>query len=369
MNLILRLLTVRRKRRKRVRLKFTPTSDIAKSISQSALLLLFLFGLHIGFMMNFESLSFGDSLWLTLTTATTVGYGDVSATTTPGRIATIVLIYIGGIYVLSKVAGDYFDYRADVRDKKTKGHWKWKMNNHIIILNTPTHSGKRYLQRLIKQFRNSSHYEDTPIYILTCDFPNGLPNYITELQNVVHYTGDPSDPELLSVVGAHNARDIIVLSTNEHDEAADGRTFDILHRLKELDSQANILAECVVDTNRERLQKAGAHIVIRPIRAYPEMIVRAFVTPGSELIIENMFNSDDDEYRRYDVEIKNTLWSEIVTRLITNDAGIVVAYIDLHTQKMVYNPSASSVPDISALITICKEDNMFSNHDIKALGF
>ncbi|VAW51851.1 hypothetical protein MNBD_GAMMA06-2060 [hydrothermal vent metagenome] len=369
MKLILHLLTDKRKKRKRVRLKFTPTGNIAKSISQSAFLLLILLSLHTGFMMKLESLSFGDSLWLTLTTATTVGYGDISASTTWGRIATIVLIYIGGIYVFSKVIGDYFDYRVDVRDKKTKGHWKWKMNNHIVILNTPTNSGERYLQRLIKQFRRSSHYEDTPIYILTRDFPNGLPNCLIDLQNVVHYTGDPSDPKLLAVVGAHNACDIIVLSGNEHDEAADGHTFDILHRLKELNTHANVLAECVVDSNRERLQKAGANIVIRPIRAYPEMIVRAFATPGSELIIENMFNSDDDEYRRYDVEIKNTAWSEVVTRLISNDAGIAVAYIDLNTQKMVYNPAANSVPDICALITICKEDNAFSHHDVKALGF
>jgi len=320
-------------------------------------------------MMFFESLSLGDSLWLTLTTATTVGYGDVSAATTPGRIATVILIYGGGIYVLSKVAGDYFDYRIDVRDKKIKGLWKWNMNNHIVILNTPAHSGKHYLQRLIEQFRLSSYYEDTPIYILTRDFPDGLPHYLVDLQNVVHYTGDPGDPELLKLVGIHNARDIIVLSKNENDEAADGRTFDILHRLKELTTQANVLAECVIDANRERLKSAGANIVIRPMRAYPEMIVRAFVTPGSELIIENMFNSEDDEYRRYDIDIKDTPWSEIVTRLVTHDAGIAVAYIDSHTQKMVYNPSAGSVPDICALIAICKEDTAFSDNDMKALGF
>ena len=37
------------------------------------------------------------------------------------------------------------------------------------------------------------------------------------------------------------------------------------------------------------------------------MIVRAFDAPGSERIIENMFNSEGDEYRRYDVEISNKI--------------------------------------------------------------
>ncbi len=319
-------------------------------------------------MMGFESLSLGDSIWLTLTTATTVGYGDLSATTAQGRIATIILLYIGGIYILSKVVGDYFDYRLEIRDRKIKGHWKWDMNNHIVILNTPSNSGVRYLQRLIKQFRLTPQYEETPIYILTRDFPNGLPNFLIELENVVHYTGDSSNPDCLLDVDVDKAQDIIVLSKNEHDEGSDSRTFDILHRLKELKTEANILAECVIDKNRQRLQCAGANVVIRPIRAYPEMIVRAFVTPGSEAIIENMFNSDGDEYRRYDVDIKNIPWCEVVSRLITHDAGIAVAYIDSHTQKMVYNPPANSSPDICALITICKEDNRFSNNDVKALG-
>ena len=353
--------------KRRGRLKHLSNQNLAHTIITSTLLLSVLFGLHIGFMMHYEGLSFGDAIWLTLTTATTVGYGDMSAATTEGRFATVLLIYLGGIFVLARVVGDYFDYRLSVREKKIKGQWRWDMSDHIVILNTPSHSGERYLQRLIKQFRASIHYKDTPIYLLTRHFPNGLPTFITELDNVVHYNGNPGNPEDLAAVCVDQASDVIVLSKDEHDESSDGRTFDILHRLKELKIDANILAECVIDSNRKRLQDAGAHVLIRPIRAYPEMIVRAFDAPGSEQIIENMFNSDDDEYRRYDVEITNVSWCDLVTRLVTNNAGIAVAYIDKHTNEMVYNPAANSIPDIQALITICKDDNIFSNEDVRAL--
>jgi voltage-gated potassium channel len=318
-------------------------------------------------MMHYEGLSLGDATWLTFTTATTVGYGDISANTTQGRLATIILIYLGGIFILAKVVGDYFDYRLAVRDRKTKGYWRWDMKRHIIILNSPSHSGERYLQRLIKQFRTSVHYKDTVIYLLTRQFPQGLPDFITQLDNVVHYNGDPSNPEDLAAVCAAQARDIIVLAKDENDESSDGRTFDILHRLQDLQVEASILAECVEDTNRKRLEDAGASIVIRPIRAYPEMIVRAFDAPGSERIIENMFNSENDEYRRYDVEISNMAWCDVVTRLITHDAGIAVAYIDRHSHEMVYNPPAHAKPDIQALITISKDNNMHSNDDVKKL--
>jgi len=353
--------------KKRSRVGHSVQHNLIHSIINSSLLLTLVFALHIGLMMFYEGLGLGDAAWLTFTTATTVGYGDISASTTQGRFATVFLIYLGGIFILAKVVGDYFDYRLAVRDKKTKGYWSWNMHNHIVILNSPTHSGERYLQRLIKQFRASAHYNDTVIYLLTRQFPQGLPEFITQLDNVVHYSGDPSNPQDLAAVCVEKANDIIVLAKDENDESSDGRTFDILHRLKDLKVDATVLAECVDDTNRKRLEDAGANIVIRPIRAYPEMIVRAFDAPGSERIIENMFNSEDDEYRRYDVDISDMSWCDIVTRLIKQDVGIAVAYIDCHSNEMVYNPPAHSKPDIQALITISKDNNMHSNDDVKEL--
>ncbi len=351
----------------RARLNNNVRYNLILSIVKSCLILTILFGLHIGFMLYYEGLSLADATWLTFTTATTVGYGDFSAATTQGRLATILLIYLGGIFILAKVVGDYFDYRLVVRDKKIKGLWSWKMNDHIVILNTPTYSGERYLQRLIKQFRTSAHYADTPIYLLTRQFQNGLPNFITQFDNVVHYNGNSSNPHDLETVCVAKARGIIILTKDENDENSDGRTFDILHRLKDLNVNASILAECVEDSNRKRLERAGANVVIRPIRAYPEMIVRAFDAPGSERIIENMFNSEGDEYRRYDVEVNNITWRDTVTRLITHDAGIAVAYIDKDTKEMVYNPPANTMPHIEALITISKGDCTFSSKDVKTL--
>lgn len=353
--------------RRQGRLRHGAQHNLIHSIIKSCLLLTTLFVLHIAFMMHYEELSLGDAIWLTFTTATTVGYGDISATTTQGRLATVLLLYLGGIFILAKVAGDYFDYRLDVRDKKTRGQWDWNMNNHIVILNTPSHSGERYLQRLIKQFRASANYKDTPVYILTEQFKNGLPRFISQLNNVVHYDGNSSNPHDLEAVCVDSASDIIVLAKDENDDNSDGRTFDVLHRLKDLNINACVLAECVEDSNRKRLEDAGADIVIRPIRAYPEMIVRAFDAPGSERIIENMFNSECDQYRRYDVDISGMSWRDVATRLISNDVGIAVAYIDKDTNEMVYNPSASAMPKIQALITISKENSPYSNDDVKAM--
>ena len=38
---------------------------------------------------------FGDSLWWALATVTTVGYGDISATTPAGRVVGVLLMFAG----------------------------------------------------------------------------------------------------------------------------------------------------------------------------------------------------------------------------------------------------------------------------------
>jgi len=345
--------------RRRRRLKNIAVSgmQIRSSLKQSLVFLSVIFTLHVCAMLYYEGMSFHDALWLTLTTATTVGYGDVSAATVYGRAATVLLLYVGGIFVLAKSAGDYFDYRSAQRDKKIKGYWRWDLSEHIVIMNTPMNKGEQYLVRLIQQFRASEKFRETPIQILTSEFPNGLPESIKKLTGVVHYQGRADDVNKVRAVNVDAATAIVVLAKNENDIYSDGRTFDILHRLAEIGVKNTILAECSDDSNRERLLAAGASTVIRPIRAYPEMIVRALVAPGSELIIENMFTSHRDEYVRYNTNINNMPWAQVVCTLVKDDLGTAIAYIDKQTAELNCNPPANTLINASAIFMMVRDQH------------
>lgn len=48
-----------------------------------------------GAIMYFEGMSFPDAIWWSFVTATTVGYGDLSPTTTAGRIVAALLMLVG----------------------------------------------------------------------------------------------------------------------------------------------------------------------------------------------------------------------------------------------------------------------------------
>lgn len=61
-------------------------------------------------MMFAEKMTFGDSLWWSIVTCTTVGYGDISPTTSIGRILAVILMTfgIGLIGMLTGAITTYF---------------------------------------------------------------------------------------------------------------------------------------------------------------------------------------------------------------------------------------------------------------------
>lgn len=114
MNILYRFISWRRN----IRLSFEE-DVIKRSVIRSAVLLLGIIIAHVYLMTRFEAFNWQDALWLTLTTLSTTGYGDISATTLAGKTATALLLYLGGIFILAKAAGDYFEYRANIRAKNS----------------------------------------------------------------------------------------------------------------------------------------------------------------------------------------------------------------------------------------------------------
>ncbi len=333
------------------------------SIFKSFAFLLIILISHALLMTRFEGLSWGDAIWLTLTTATTVGYGDISAVTTEGRWTTALLLYCGGIFVLANFAGEYLEARNERKSRKIKGQWNWNMKNHIVIINTPAHGGDRFFKMLIKQIRNDGHYADIPIQIMTRQYPGALPRELRDL-GVIHYHGAPDVDESFQMVNITHAKHIIVLSKNEHESLSDALSYDIIARLADLNlDKKRVIVECVEDSNRARFHRLGFHTVIRPIRAYPEVLVRTLVAPGSEQLLEELFTHSGTHPRRYPVEIDNTSWSDIVVRIMQAGYGTALSYIN-QAGEAITNPDADAQVTTRALIIMVNAKTLPKNKDI-----
>ncbi len=301
-------------------------TNIRRSVIRSALLLLGFAALHVAAMVWLEQMALWHALWLTMTTLTTVGYGDVSASTPAGQAATMLLMFICGITLMTFLISDYVDFRIARRERIRTGHWDWNMADHILIINSPKYNREAYFQRMIMQIRESDEYHDTPIQLLNDDFPDGLPDSLRQL-GVVHTTGLASWPEDLKRAGAERASHIVVLARDEYSADSDSYTFDVAYRLFELHLGHLTIVECVEDSNRSRLRNLQIKTVLRPIRSYPEIIVRAMVAPGVELVIEDMFTHADDHPVRFPVWLEGERWADVVNAVVQANLGTPLAYV------------------------------------------
>jgi len=350
------------KRRRYLKYAKLLEKNILFKLGRLLLLLIALILIHSLAMVHFENLSLGDALWVSVTTVTTVGYGDFSAVSWQGRVFTTVCLYIFGISLLAQLAAEFIEYRIQKSEDKQHGNWIWKnMNKHILIINTPDENTDSYLDRLIRHIRATPALEQHPIQILTRKYPDGLPHSLSQ-QGVVHFNGVAEDNANLEAVNVSNAAFIVILAKNAGDPMSDSLTYDILSRIQEINSQATVAAECSIDSNRRRFTKAGADIILRPIRAYPELLVRSLVAPGTETVMENLFTHEESHMLRIDADFSDIQWKTIVTIFMDNDFGMPLAYID--NQGVHSNPQPKQLCSGTGIISLVREEQAISTEQV-----
>ncbi len=313
-------------------------------------------------MIYFEGMAFSDALWLTMTSATTVGYGDLSAQTAGGRIATVILLYLGGIAILAQVAAMYFEYRYEVRSRMLRGDWSWKMKNHIVVLNCTDEFNEEFFLTAMQQLRNSSlELSSAPVVIVGNAYKNGIQDSLRKL-NIVNVCKSIHDNLAFEAASVMDANTIVVLATTPDDPASDSVSFDIIHRLREMGVKSTVISEGVKLESKDRLLSAGADHVVRPVRTYPEMLVRTVLSPGSEQIINDLFDSFGEECVRYNLEIKDQ-WANVVVKMVQHDVGTPIAYLDKNGQ-VISNAKPYDVIEASAVYVIVREGNLKSYSEL-----
>ena len=299
---------------------------------------------HTLAMMHLEGFGFSDSIWLTLTTITTVGYGDLSAATPLGRSATVLILYFGGIFIVAKMAGDFFDYRGLRREAMKDGNWSWShMKNHIVVIGSKVDS-ELHLARLMQECERSEATAGREIVLISQSFDGGLPP-VLQCFDIKYIRGRGGAPAALEQGAVEKAAIIIILAWNEEDASSDGNAFDVICRVREINTGAKIVAECVDDNNRQRLEEAGATLALRPVRAYPEMIIGGLLNPGSTTILENLFTAEGERIIKAEGAVTG-LWADIVAQYVRDDTGTPIAYQDARSGKIVTAPQGST--DVSA---------------------
>ena len=111
-----------------------------------------------------SDLTLADSLWWSMVTMTTVGYGDFYAQTWQGRFLVSYPCFIIGIGLIGYLLGLLAESMIELASKRKKGISKIRMKEHIIICHCPSISK---VLNIVRELRATDTHKNSPIVVIS----------------------------------------------------------------------------------------------------------------------------------------------------------------------------------------------------------
>ncbi len=216
-----------------------------------------------------EGWSAWQSLFFTLVTLTTVGYGDYGLSEQGERFTAVLMI--GGIASVSYAVSQFIQHATScvLQPEQRMLHRANQMSGHYILCGLG-----RTGQRVINLLREEG------IEFVAIDMDEHL---VEQARNdgVVALCGDATSDRVLLDAGLENAESIGAVTSNDSVNAM------ICLTSRALCSEIKISARAEGDDSVRKLKRAGADFVINPARFGGDGIAQSFINPKiANLIFE-----------------------------------------------------------------------------------
>jgi voltage-gated potassium channel len=289
-----------------------------------------------------------DSLYMTVITLATVGYGEIREISQPGRIFTILLIFLGvGFYLY--VVGNLIQFLVEGRIREILGRRKLdkqinSLKKHYLVCGYGR-IGRVLSRYLIQKYLNVVVIERNE---------NRIPTLNED--GVLYVIGEATDEKTLIKAGIRQAKGLLTVLATDADNV-----FLVL-TARHLNPDLHIVARAVLNATKRTLYAAGADKVISPYDLGARRMAHAILRPTVIHYLELAFSDDDT-----DIHIEEYPLSER-SRLVgvaLQDSGIrseldlIVISIKRSDGTMLFNPSATNHFRVGdTVIAVGKSKNM-----------
>ncbi|MBI4750265.1 MAG: potassium channel protein [Acidobacteria bacterium] len=279
-----------------------------------------------------EGWSMLDSLYVTVITLATVGYGDFVPKTWEGRLFTImfVLVGVGGAgYVITTAAQTVLQATLNATLNRRRMYRDIsQLESHYIIC-----GAGRVGQRLVKELQREG------VDFLVIERDEHLAEKLME-QGCLVLNGDATDEEALLGARIETARAMVCCASTDADNVY------ITLTARGLNEKIYIVARANEESAISKLRKAGANRVVSPVMIGTHQMSQVLLRPAVADFIELTTMTEELDLAIEQVQLATDsplAGKKLKDSGIRSSLNIIVVAVKRGQSEMIFNPSGDTV--------------------------
>lgn len=261
-----------------------------------------------------------DSLWYSVVSITTIGYGDLSSESVGARIGTIVFIMIVGLITFTTAAGLLVDWILDFQFKERTGMANITAKGHLLIVNFPSESRVR---QIVEEFTHDPQHRNSEIVIVS-DQIETLP---FTYPNTSFVRGSPLEEDTYHRANIVSAARAIVLSTGYGDPTSDSVVASVISLIEHLNPSVRAVAECLSPSHALLFGGARRVSLVYTLQIANNLLVQEAQDPGvhmlTQAIISNQFEGTLASTKVEDIGVGSLSYTHVANRLLEHEINLV----------------------------------------------
>lgn len=303
-------------------------------------------------MIVFEGEELLDGIWWSFVTLTTVGYGDISPTTTGGRITGLLLMF-AGIGILATFSATIASILVDQKIRADLGMSVQTQSKHIIIC-----EWNYTAQSILRELRADPQTAETPVALIA-----DIERKPVEDDNLQFIRGSAT-AETLNRANLAEATTVVILGDDKLDVTArDAKAVLVTLAVESINSDAYTIVELSDKANIQYGEFANADEIIVGTELSGDLIAKSAINHGLARVTSQILRTDDGcEF--YQVKCSPSMigrnFREILIELNEAYNAIPIAIQKNDDKTDIVNPPATYIiQDGDALLVIAEERPVF----------
>ena len=264
-------------------------------------------------------LAWGDAIWWTLVTMTTVGYGDYYPETFGGRYLIAVPSMTIGIGILGFIISELSVNLIASYSRRARGLSKIKFDDHVLIIN---YQRLDVVQNLVAELKSDTLTCNKEICLIDNELEE-IPHTLDRL-GVRYIRGNPTDIDVLERANIKDASHAIILSNDRVDIHSDDINLSLILVVKHMNKKIFTIAEVMDAQKIERFEIAGCDSIICSSEFSTNLIIQELQDPGvKEILYKLTSNRVGQQVYLVDIKSESKSYKDLVMWSLEKSYSII----------------------------------------------